>query len=205
VPVLDSADERRLRIADAALALLAREGARGLTHRAVDAELGLPNGSTSYYFRTRAALLRAAAQHLIALDTADAQHISLDSAGLASLLGRWLSSDGRMRSLARMELLLAAARDPELEFMLDARKRFVARTERALQSSQADAIAIIALMDGLTLHGLITGNLGVQTAQRILERQTPLGSAKLTTKAVSPRAGRGSRRGKATAESAKGK
>ena len=124
-------DERRTRIADAALTLLAREGARGLTHRAVDVELQLPSGSTSYYCRTRSALLLTAAERLLELDTADMTRVSEDRAGVASLLDRWLSPAGRMRSLARMELLLAAARDPELGFMARARERFIDRAVAA--------------------------------------------------------------------------
>lgn len=52
---------RRIEIADAALAVLAAEGSRGLTHRAVDEAAGLPSGSTSNHFRTRSALLEAGA------------------------------------------------------------------------------------------------------------------------------------------------
>jgi DNA-binding transcriptional regulator YbjK len=44
---------RRALIADAAISTLARDGMRGLTHRAVDRTAGLPEGSASYYFRTR--------------------------------------------------------------------------------------------------------------------------------------------------------
>jgi AcrR family transcriptional regulator len=49
--------ERRAGLTDAGLAVLAREGARGLTHRAVDREAGAPTGTTSNYFRTRAELI----------------------------------------------------------------------------------------------------------------------------------------------------
>jgi AcrR family transcriptional regulator len=41
----------------AAIELLGTEGLRGLTHARVDERAGLPKGSTSNYFRTRAALL----------------------------------------------------------------------------------------------------------------------------------------------------
>ena len=61
-------EERRTAIADAAIRLVATRGVRGLTHRAVDAELGLPAGSTSYYLRTRQALLAACVERLLALD-----------------------------------------------------------------------------------------------------------------------------------------
>ncbi|MFI6862190.1 TetR/AcrR family transcriptional regulator [Streptomyces sp. NPDC050421] len=51
-------------ITDAALALLAERGMRGLTHRAVDERAGLPQGSTSNYARTRQALLEATVRRL---------------------------------------------------------------------------------------------------------------------------------------------
>ncbi len=44
---------------DPAIEVVAAEGLRGLTHRAVDARAGLSAGSTSYYYRTRIALLEA--------------------------------------------------------------------------------------------------------------------------------------------------
>ncbi|MEV0783931.1 TetR family transcriptional regulator [Streptomyces sp. NPDC050423] len=52
------------RITDAALALLAERGMRGLTHRAVDERAGLPQGSTSNYARTRQSLLEATVRRL---------------------------------------------------------------------------------------------------------------------------------------------
>ncbi len=50
-------DLRRRELADAGLAVLAAEGLRGLTHRAVDRRAGVPNGTTSNYFRSRDALV----------------------------------------------------------------------------------------------------------------------------------------------------
>jgi len=50
-------DERRAELADAGLTILATEGSRGLTHRAVDRMAGVPLGTTSNYFRDRAALV----------------------------------------------------------------------------------------------------------------------------------------------------
>ena len=48
---------RRLELLEAATAVVADGGLRALTHRAVDAQAGVPEGSTSGYFRTRLALL----------------------------------------------------------------------------------------------------------------------------------------------------
>lgn len=55
---------RRAQLSDAALQLLARYGLRGVTHRAVDTEAGVPAGTTSNYFADRGALLSALAERV---------------------------------------------------------------------------------------------------------------------------------------------
>lgn len=65
------AADRRTLIADTAIDLVAAAGLRGLTHRAVDGAAKLPAGSTSYYFRTRTALIGACYARLAELDLAD--------------------------------------------------------------------------------------------------------------------------------------
>ncbi|QQR38414.1 TetR/AcrR family transcriptional regulator [Devosia rhizoryzae] len=57
-------DNRRDAIADAAIEIIATEGLRALTHRAIDGRLGYPAGSTSYYLRTRQALIEAVVSRL---------------------------------------------------------------------------------------------------------------------------------------------
>ncbi len=56
---------RRKLLADAGLRVLADAGARGLTHRAVDAEAGVPTGTCSNYFGSRDELLGALAEHVL--------------------------------------------------------------------------------------------------------------------------------------------
>lgn len=51
-------EERRRSLLDGAIRVLARQGARGLTHRAVDEEADVPVGTASNYFRSRDALVR---------------------------------------------------------------------------------------------------------------------------------------------------
>lgn len=109
-------------VADAALRVLAQAGARGLTHRAVDAAAELPSGSTSYYFRSRAALLAGCVQRLLEsteqeidalgplVSAADPKQLAT---ALSGLLQQWLTT-GRARQLARYELTLEAARQPNL-------------------------------------------------------------------------------------------
>src|SRR5262252_4949420 len=108
---------RRAEIADAAITTLARDGMRGLTHRAVDRAAGLPEGSASYYFRTREALLRATVERLTELDLAEmptlrGQDLDAFAAEAAALIDIWLTS-GRERHVARYELTLEATRRPE--------------------------------------------------------------------------------------------
>ena len=127
---------RRALIADAAISTLARDGMRGLTHRAVDRTAGLPEGSASYYFRTRQALLQATVERLAELTSTDmlasaalvdsaaqvdsaavppppGQELSAFGALAAALVESWLTA-GRERQLARYELSLEATRRPEL-------------------------------------------------------------------------------------------
>ena len=133
---------RRALIADAAISTLARDGMRGLTHRAVDRTAGLPEGSASYYFRTRQALLQATVERLAELTSTDmlasaalvdsaapvdgaasvdgaavspppGQELSAFGALTAALVESWLTA-GRERQLARYELSLEATRRPEL-------------------------------------------------------------------------------------------
>ncbi|MEV0457271.1 TetR/AcrR family transcriptional regulator [Catellatospora methionotrophica] len=125
-------------ITDAAIALVAEQGMRGLTHRAVDARAALPTGTTSAYYRTRKALIEALVQRLADLDAADLQagdlpaddvpayapsmplsDADLDAiaAATGALLDRWLT-DGRTRALARYACVLEATHHPELRDIL---------------------------------------------------------------------------------------
>ncbi|WP_219508446.1 TetR/AcrR family transcriptional regulator [Nonomuraea ceibae] len=122
---------RRRAIADAAIALLASAGAHGLTHRAVEKEAGLPPGTASNYFRSREALLVAAAERVAELHHADTdratdtdQAADTDratgtgqAAGMVELLAESLLTAAttlRTRYLAIFELQLEAARRPAL-------------------------------------------------------------------------------------------
>lgn len=56
--------ERRRALLNAAIDVLAEEGARGLTFRAVDTRAGVPGGTASNYFANRSALLLQAGAHV---------------------------------------------------------------------------------------------------------------------------------------------
>ena len=118
--------DRRSTILDGALAVLAEQGMRGLTHRAVDAAAGLPPGSTSYYFRSRAALVAGCVQRLLEWDLAEdvpdveaalltaGPDVSGALAAVLTAVGVRMATTERWRTLARYELSLAAVRDPAL-------------------------------------------------------------------------------------------
>lgn len=87
---------RRDQIAEAGIRVIARRGVRALTHRAVDEEAALPPGSTSYYARTRSALIDEIARVLAERSVAD-----LEDAANA------MPVPGEASAAARDELLAA--------------------------------------------------------------------------------------------------
>lgn len=176
--------DRKTLIADAAVAVLGAAGSRGLTHRAVDAQAGLPAGSTSFYCRTRLDLLRLALQRHAALDladlAADAQRLShpqWSSEDLVQLLvarvNDWLSDAKRARLVARFELFLLASREPELATIVEQQRRhFLQATITALQragvaDAEDRALALVVMVDGLLLDQLRLGRASELDARHI--------------------------------------
>ena len=114
---------RELVLLDAAIEVLAEGGTRGLTHRAVDAQAGLPVGSTSNRFRTRDALLSGVLQRLLqrelALWTRFSAGMSTDSIeAFAFRLGRVvqaLTGPERALTLARLAVFTQAALQSDLQ------------------------------------------------------------------------------------------
>ena len=115
-------DQRRRELCDAAIELLAEHGAKGLSHLKVDARAGVPDGTTSFYFRTRSALLRAVAERMAELDLAALQSVAdragLDDGASASTLATLVIQSGEepqlSRTKARYELTMQATRDPAI-------------------------------------------------------------------------------------------
>lgn len=115
-------EERRAALADAGIRVLAGEGARGLTHRAVDSVAGTPRGTASNYFPTRDELVAALVERIGQRLTPDpalgpgAPERPADRELFADYLRdvvRRLSAD-RDVALALFELRLEAARRPAI-------------------------------------------------------------------------------------------
>lgn len=99
--------QRRDLLGDSAIEVLATTGMRGLTHRAVDDAAGLPPGTAKNYFRTRDALLLAAAERCAEHYRAAPRPMPTDRASLAAVLLVMLRNvvgPGRSRMLANLQL-----------------------------------------------------------------------------------------------------
>jgi len=81
-------DERRRELCDAAIRVLAEQGSRGLTHQQVDRAAGVPDGTTSYYYRTRAALLQGVGTRVADVDTENLRSVTDEATRSDSPFGR---------------------------------------------------------------------------------------------------------------------
>lgn len=175
--------DRRALLADAAIDLLAEEGMRALTHRAVDTRAGVPQGTTSAYFRTRQALLTAIVKRLSDLDREDLRRGGLDlpsgastkapqrvpgdldvvAAATAAFIDLSLSRT-RNRALARYHCRLESITQPDLRALLAPHEEAAFRQTRDLLAAHgvpdldARARAFVAAVDGLIFERLVNGS-----------------------------------------------
>lgn len=175
-PLQRNSPARKALIAEGALRLLSERGSHGLTHRAVDALLRLPTGSTSYYFSSRMALLCAAADCLFELDRADVLSFwdrdgELD---VKALVSAWTSPPWHPRLLARLELCLEAARHPELQQHLLDKREFFRNEACAMMArrGEADPLAAADLALAQAAGELLRGAVfGIQPTQEPPRRE----------------------------------
>lgn len=122
---------RRAALLDAAIEVLAREGSRGLTLRAVDKEAAVPIGTASNYFTSRDALLTQAGERVyerLLPDEAVAAQQVADAVGTEGFIELMRDAVRRISAfptgyLALLELRLEATRRPELRAVLTKRVR----------------------------------------------------------------------------------
>jgi len=160
---------RVTRLGDAGIRVLAGRGRHALTHRAVDEEADLPPGSTSYYARSREALLCLVVDRIAELDAAadptagDATPQPSDAVALADSLAGLvhdLLTRHAARTLARYELTLEAVHRPQLRARLDeagVRFRDVASALLAAAGSpepERHGRLLVAVCDGMVFDGL---------------------------------------------------
>jgi DNA-binding transcriptional regulator YbjK len=122
---------RRTALLDAAIEVLAAEGARGLTFRTVDAQAEVPVGTASNYFAGRDELLAQVGAHLYLRFAPEPEELAQATSGPATLeqlimiMQRMVDRliDRRSVYLALLELRLEATRRPALQEMLTRRVR----------------------------------------------------------------------------------
>jgi DNA-binding transcriptional regulator YbjK len=139
--------QRREALADAAIAIVARDGTHGLSHRTVDETAEVPRGTTSNYFRSRDALLEATVTRVVQLhfdwlaELRAKREGELDRAALQEILTTVLQeavTTYRDRYRAMLELLLEGTRRPELH---DALARiFGGAVELITEAHRADGL-----------------------------------------------------------------
>ncbi|MFE3635889.1 TetR/AcrR family transcriptional regulator [Streptomyces sp. NPDC059168] len=182
--------ERRAALVDAGIAVLAREGARGLTFRAVDGEAGVPTGTASNYFTGRDDLLRQIDARLhvrLAPDPGVLEALltgprdrALVAAFMRDLMDR--ATRDRTGYLALFEMRLEATRRPELRASFTASLR--GDLEQGMEFHRAaglpggdETVTVLylamlgLLLEHLTLPGVLDGALeGVPVPEGLVER-----------------------------------
>ncbi|MFI6059489.1 TetR/AcrR family transcriptional regulator [Streptomyces sp. NPDC051286] len=169
--------ERRTALVDAAIEVLAHEGARGLTFRAVDTRAGVPAGTASNYFANRDDLFMQACTRITDRMTPDPVGVEeamrpAPSRELVTELMRWLMqrmAADRTSYLAMLELRLEATRRPALRDRLNRTIRAnldesVRFHREAGLPGDADAVLVLylamtgLLLEHLTLPDVLTGS-----------------------------------------------
>lgn len=151
--------------------MLGADGAHGVSHPKVDKKAGVPAGTTSFYFRTRKALLEAIAARMNEFDIADLSLMSeltdaestefAGTAGLANIVMYSATEPWLTRSKARYELALHASRDTELaaELALSVERLYGLVRQVVTQWHEGDEAPDPAVLDNQTvaLLSLING------------------------------------------------
>ncbi len=158
------------RLLEEARKLVAGGGLGAVTHRTVEAAAGAPHGSVTYWFGSRDGLIAALVDRLVgecedqvaAIAEQTAAGFSTGAPDLDAItrsVAAWID-DNREMHLARLELELAAVRDPRLrERMADAARVFWRMCEPLAAATgspdpERDGRGMAAMVDGLLLDRL---------------------------------------------------
>jgi AcrR family transcriptional regulator len=162
--------ERALR---AAVQLVGTAGVRALTHGRVDEAAGLPKGSTSNYFRTRAALLEGVLTWMLDQQLTEVGS-SLEVGGVDELvevlvgLFDFLTGPERSTTRTRLALLVESGHDPHLRALMGrGRRTMIDALIPALVGLEAPdpelaAQTLAACFQGLFLQDLVADDLDVR-------------------------------------------
>lgn len=155
-------DRRRELLLDAAMEVIAADGAGAVTHRAVAARAGVPPAAPGYYFTgvddiLVAALTRAGRRYEQAVEDAAAT-VRDGAEPVAALVGAvrgWDVRPGDTAMAAEYELYLLAARRPELAPVALGWAERLAELLVGAGADPARARAVVALVEGVLLQSLL--------------------------------------------------
>ena len=154
----------KLRVLEAAVELLGTEGLRALTHARVDERAGLPKGSTSNYFRTRAKLLIGVNDWIGEHDLASAGDIATAPQTPADLVEglaigiEMLTGPHRIVTAARLTLFIEANHNSEIRAAVSQTRIVMERSIVAVMARlgatdpPSAALALMACSEGIILH-----------------------------------------------------
>jgi TetR/AcrR family transcriptional regulator, regulator of biofilm formation and stress response len=161
---LERGRARRQLLLDAAVAVIATDGAGLLTHRAVAARAGVSLASVTYHFPGIAELRQAAFDHagsrigLAFHALVDAHHDQPDL--LPELTGnhaKTLVGASRQDTLAVFEMILAASHDEELQPIIRELDGHLADLLASYVGDRETALIVTASIQGLILSHLARG------------------------------------------------
>jgi DNA-binding transcriptional regulator YbjK len=154
----------KVRVLEAAVDLLGTEGLRSLTHARVDERAGLPKGSTSNYFRTRAQLVIGVNDWIGERDLASADDIARIPHAPADLVEglaigiEMLTGPHRIVTAARLTLFMEANHNPEIRTAVSRTRSVMERSIVAVMARlgaidpRSAALALMACSEGIILH-----------------------------------------------------
>ncbi|NNH74747.1 TetR family transcriptional regulator [Nocardia uniformis] len=167
--------ERRQALLDGAIEVLARDGARGLTFRAVDKEAAVPAGTASNYFTNRDDLLVQVGNRYYERLQPSGETMALLAEGprsretITELMTEIVDRITNFRTgyIAQLELRLEATRRPALQTLLTQRVRAdidfnITNHLDSAMPGDADTVVLLYLalnwliLERLTLPGIFT-------------------------------------------------
>jgi DNA-binding transcriptional regulator YbjK len=151
------------RALDAAIELLGTEGLRALTHARVDERASLPKGSTSNYFRTRAALLNGVSDWIVELEMRQVgpsePPLSVDALiDTTVAVIEYSTGPNRVVTTARLVLFMEASHNPVIEQGIKRGREVIESwlvptvAELGARNPRTAAAAMMAYSEGTILH-----------------------------------------------------
>lgn len=168
---------RRRTLLDAALEVIARDGAGHVTHRSVAAAAGVPPSSVAYYFADVddilvSALTRCGQRYVRAAD--EVLTAVRDGADLATTLAGavagWEIAPGNAPAVAEYELYLMAARRPELAPVALEWADRLAEVVRERVAEPHRVQAVVALVEGTLLQAMLGRTTTAEDLRAALQR-----------------------------------